>query len=607
MFFEDWEELEAEYIEKAGLPVGTISGNYKKISDNPSKWEYLSQDEIFNNESGNERRAFLANKAQLITDTQELPASEKNYKAVGTAYLFKMRNEVFTRDVICKANNKKVVDVDTNHIFKDKNTDANKTLRVRALPFVLPIIEKYGKKGLVTKRKDGIYTELVGKADITTKGGNKKRCAIAVILVTDKKNRQSLKQLSVFVVDNKVIKSLTTDAPRTSRLVRSGFSPCASDSHSPACNKSIPHKSRAVNKSVRFEFENITKVNKYEKMEKAVRALSKVLNVPIGIEKSERKGEGFVFKAQEDLTSKWDKFFDDYTKSVYEALTSYFGLPKMTLVSKSDVLTHKGKVLYSPETGQPIKKTDWDKFVKNLERFMNKGLKDSEKKIILDSVSMGKVLDRMLEYNSLEAVKQMHMSDLAYNEKSFDWISESVKNMKNTFGESFSRQEQARIEVMQQSAGLKITNIDSKMRSDIQTILVDGVKNKKSKAQVSQMLFDKMTGDNRDFKRLIDTEIQNNCNNAFVREEVYKTPKGEKSYFQRFEVIDGNTCPFCRKMNGKIAVWSDKPLTSQKADDGIADFVIWEGKEWSGEKDDVCIGAFHPWCRGAWIRYYPDK
>ena len=380
----------------------------------------------------------------------------------------------------------------------------------------------------------------------------------------------------------------------------------------PTAKNNIPHKRRAVNKSIRFEFENITPTNKYEKMEKAVRCLSKALRVPIGIEKSEKRGEGFVFKAQEDLTTKWDKFFDDYTKSVYEFVTSYFGLPKAenTTVKKAisdDVLTHKGKVLYECESGKPIKKADWDKFVKNLEKFMNKNLKDSEKKIILNSTALSKVLNRMLQYNTFDAVKQLPLMDLNYNDKSFDWISDSVKNMQNAFGNSFSRQEQARIEIMQQSAGLKITNIDNKMRSDIQTILVDGVKNHKSKSDVAQMLFDKMTGDNRDFKRLADTEMQNAFNNGFVREEVYNTPEGEKTYFQRVEVIDDNTCPFCRRMNGKIALWSDKPLSSQNADDGIADFVIWEGKEWSGEKDDVCTGAFHPWCRGAWLRYYPNE
>lgn len=56
-------------------------------------------------------------------------------------------------------------------------------------------------------------------------------------------------------------------------------------------------------------------------------------------------------------------------------------------------------------------------------------------------------------------------------------------------------------------------------------------------------------------------------------------------------------------MNGKIAVWSEKPLRNEKAKDGIATFVIWEGKEWSGAKDDVCTGVFHPFCRGTWACY----
>lgn len=252
--------LHGDYIEKAGLPVGTIRGNYKKVADNPSRWEYLTQEKIFKNESNSERRAFLANKTLLITDVMELPCNKGNYKAVGTAYLFRIRNEVFTRDVICKANNKKISDVDTRHIFLDRHSVEDKMLRVRALPFVLPIIERYGKKGLVTKRADGIFTEIVGKADITVTGV-RKRCAIAVILVTDKRNRQCLKQLSVFVVNNKVIKSLATDAPRTSRYVRSGLkNPKASDFHFSACNSTIHAEFSYVNKSEgRFSIEGVNK------------------------------------------------------------------------------------------------------------------------------------------------------------------------------------------------------------------------------------------------------------------------------------------------------------------------------------------------------------
>lgn len=335
------------------------------------------------------------------------------------------------------------------------------------------------------------------------------------------------------------------------------------------------------------------------RVEKALRTMSMSLGVP---EKAD-KGEVFFYQAQEDLTNRWYAFFADFTRETYNFVTDFLGLPKKTIMSKSDNLTHKGKILYYPESGEPIKKADWDKFVKNLEKFLNRNIADAEKKIILESNSLGKILDRMLKYNTLEAVKKLQLEKLTYHGKTFDWISESTKNMKNVFGESLTRKEMTRIEMLQQSAGQKITGVTDKVRNDVKQILIDGVKARQSKGQVSQALFDKMVGDNRDYQRLADTEIQNAFNNASIREEVYNTPEGEETYFQRIEVIDSNTCPFCRQMNGKIAVWSEKPQKDQKAKDGIADYVIWEGKEWSGRKDDVCTGAFHPFCRGYWARY----
>lgn len=338
-----------------------------------------------------------------------------------------------------------------------------------------------------------------------------------------------------------------------------------------------------------------------ERIEKALRTMAMSFDIPL----KSAKGEVFLYKAQEDLTDRWCVFFSELVRNTYDFITDYCDLPKKTVMSKS-VLTHKGKILYYPETGEPIKQADWDKFVKNLEKFLNRHIKDAEKKIILQSNSLGKILDRMLKYNTLEAVKELQLEKLQYHGKSFDWISESVKNMKNTFGASFTRQEQARIEMLTQSAAIKVTNVTDKMCGDIKQILIDGVKGHKSKSEVSQALFDKMVGDNRDYQRLADTEIQNAVNNSFLREEVQNTPDGQKAYFQRIEVIDKNTCAFCKRMNGKIAVWSDKPLKDEKANDGIADFVIWEGKEWNGSGHSFTTGVFHPYCRGTWVRYDTD-
>lgn len=635
-------------LDKAGLPVGTIHGNYKKISDNPSEWEFVTQERAFKELSGNERRAWLANKAQLITDTMELSCTTKNYKSLGTWYLAKMQNEVFTRDVVCHLNNKRIVDVDQKHIFKDKNTEENKALRVRALPFVLPIIEKYGKRGLKTERTEGTYQEIVGKADITVKNGTKKRCAIAVILFTDKKDRQHLKQLSVFVVDNKVIKSLATANAHPHKSItgqgRQIELSCASDSHSTTYNPILPRNNRTVNKSLSIFITDITEGNrtaKYEQLEKAltgqksekipadntprlpllninlkdyslerVNKALRAASLSLGVPTKSAKGEAFTFKAQEELTDKWVKFFSELVNNTYNFIIDYFDLPKITVMSKSQNLTWKGKVLYSPESGEPITKKEWDFFVKNLEKFLNCNISNAAEKIVLDSKALGHILDRMLKTNTLEAIKKQNLSDLKINGKSFDWISDSVKNMKNALGESLTRKEQARIEVIQQSAAEKITRISDTMKSEVKQVLIDGVVDRKSKSQVSQALFDKMVGHNRDFQRIADTEIQKTFNNSFIREEVHNAKEGEKVYFERVEVIDGNTCPYCQKINGKIAIWSETPLASGAVKDEYADLAIWEGKEWNGKKlekiSDAPISVVHPFCRGTWIRCYPE-
>jgi len=341
-------------------------------------------------------------------------------------------------------------------------------------------------------------------------------------------------------------------------------------------------------------------------MMKAVRALSQQLGVPVSVAGRQKHNHGpepFLFKAQEELNYLWYNRFSTILKETYSFLAAYFGLPEITIISKADPLVHKGKILYSPETGQPIKKGDWDRFVETLEKYLNKKLKDTDKKIILDGKALNRILNRMLKYNTLEAVTELRLDDVKYRGKTLDWISDSVKNMQNTFGEQLSRSEAARIQVLQQSAAQKITKTTAAMKADIQQILIDGVKSYKSKGEISQSLFDRMTGANRDFQRIADTEIQNASNNSYLLDEVQNAEPGEKIYFQRVEIIDGNTCPFCKKMHGVIVLWSDHPLPSDKIDDPIADFAIWDGKDWDGKKDFIANGVFHPYCRGIWMRH----
>lgn len=371
-------------------------------------------------------------------------------------------------------------------------------------------------------------------------------------------------------------------------------------------NKSMQNIKEMNYSSLSLNIRGMTPLNRITKINKALRSASLSLGVPT----KSAKGEGFTFKAQEELTDKWAKFFSSLVNNTYNFVIDYFNLPKITVMSKAVNLTWKGKVLYSPESGEPITQKEWDFFVKNLEKFLNRNISNAAERIVLDSKALGHILDRMLKTNTLENIKKQSLESLKCNGKTFDWIADSVKNMKNTFGESLTRPEQARIAVIQQSAAEKITRISDSMKSEVRQILIDGVVDHKSKSQVSQALFDKMVNYNRDFQRIADSEIQKTFNNSFINEEVHNAKEGEKVYFERVEVMDGNTCPYCQKINGKIAVWSDTPLASGAVKDEYADLAIWEGKEWNGKKleriADAPVSICHPWCRGTWIRCYPE-
>lgn len=333
------------------------------------------------------------------------------------------------------------------------------------------------------------------------------------------------------------------------------------------------------------------------KIQKAVHKMAFTLDTKI----KSAKGEAFIYKAQEELTDRIVSELTEKTKAVYSFLIGYLGLPEVRIISKAD-LKYKGKIIYDPESGEPISQAEWKRFIDAVEKFLNRNYAGTGKKIVLSAESLGRILERLSKTNSFEAVKKMPLSNLKYGGKSFDWISDDIKNLKNALGESIDRSTQARIQIAVDSAAQRVSSVTDTMRNDIQQIVIDGIKNRQSKAKISQNLFDKCSGLNRDFQRIADTEIQNNTNNAYIKEEVYNTPEDEKVYFKRFEMKDDNTCKKCRAIAGKIALFSNIPLPSEEIDDPYADYAIWEGKT----DGAMPMGVMHPYCRGSWYRYYPE-
>lgn len=333
------------------------------------------------------------------------------------------------------------------------------------------------------------------------------------------------------------------------------------------------------------------------KIEKAVHSLAFTLDTKV----KTSRGEAFIYASQENLTNQIVNEITEKTKKIYNFVISFFDLPEITIVRKANLI-HKGKIIYNPETGEPVKKAEWDKFVEELEKMLNKNYMGYGEKIVLKGETLGLILDRLAKTNSFEAIQKKKLSDIVYKRKHFDWISDDIKNLKTIIGEPISRERAARIEVAMQSVGQRISRVKDSLKNEIQQVIIDGIKNKESKRVVSQNLFDKCVGLNRDFQKIADSEIQNTVNNAYIKEEVFNSDENEKIYFKRFEVIDDNTCPKCKKIKGKLALFSKVPLDDEHIKDEYADYAIWEGKV----DGDLPIGILHAYCRGSWVRYYPE-
>lgn len=427
------------------------------------------------------------------------------------------------------------------------------------------------------------------------------------------------------------IHGINKSRPATS-LLASSISPSM-----PSFNKSVTQKNYIVNKSVDITISDITEGNKDEKLLQLAKALdclsqgkkpkikrikadgtARLPNIELKIQRIERdrivkaingaalllksavpvKGEAFTFQCHKDMMAAINSSLSELSLQTYHFVQKYFGLPEVTIMAKAE-LRWRGKLIYSPETGKPITQKEWKAFVEALEKFMNRNYSGLGERWTLSAEAMGRLLDRMVRYQSFNAVTKTPLHAFQYGQKKYDWISESVKNLKTTMGESLTRDEMARIEIMQQSAAQRVTSVSDALRNKIQQIIIDGARDRKSKTQVSQDLFSACASMNRDMQRIADSEYQMAMNRAYIAEELHNTPEGEKIYFIRHEVLDDHTCAKCKKLKDKIAVWSDVLLPSEKVKDKYATYAIWEGKT----DGDAPIDIVHPWCRGSWIRW----
>ena len=418
---------------------------------------------------------------------------------------------------------------------------------------------------------------------------------------------------------NKRMASLGQILKRITSSFQSSLPNIASYNNRSVTNDTLSNTSENIKRypNIILEINNVTKENRFDKFTKAIKAVAEQLEVPVGVETVEKQKTKCIYPIQEELLNYWTLFYKKLLDELYLSIVNIFDLPCISVegLKKSNSfimqkanemnnikpLMYNGKILYNADTGKPIDKKDFDTFIKAIEAFLNQNTKDVSKHITLDSVAISKILKRLAKYSTTKRMQELNLNNLKFKEKTFDWIREEYKNLNNVLEKPLTRNEMARYQVCEDNATKLITRVNEDIRIDIKNIFLDGIKNQKSKTQISQELFDKLGHHNRDWKRIVETETVNISNLANILEDVQHAEEGEKVYFKRYEA--GDACSICQSIDGIIALWVNTPLPDDKIDDEYASIALWEGKESNSKLGIVGTGTMHPHCRGSWIKW----
>ncbi|MDR2072331.1 MAG: hypothetical protein LBP60_02720, partial [Spirochaetaceae bacterium] len=296
-----------------------------------------------------------------------------------------------------------------------------------------------------------------------------------------------------------------------------------------------------TSKPLELTIANINGDNYRQKITKAIRTVSQYLGVPMTVRKVEHTHEPYFYDVQQELSDQWTGYYQGMLRKIYGTVIEALGLPPVEVetmrkaLGDSGILKYRGKIIYNPETGEPLKNKDFDNLIEAIQKYLNRNTKDLSKQILLDSVAIGKLLRRMAKYQSSADMTRLKLDGLKYRGKTFDWIRKDIKNLTDALGAPLSGPEMVRYQVAQDYVAHLVTRSNVKIRDDIKDTVLRGIIEKRTKAQVSQDLFNRLGGLNRDWKRIADTEIVNTSNLAGILQEVNDTPKGERVYFKRYE------------------------------------------------------------------------
>ena len=301
------------------------------------------------------------------------------------------------------------------------------------------------------------------------------------------------------------------------------------------------------------------------------------------------KHEESPWKAVNQLIDRYEKYAHEITHIALDNVTKVIG--KMEKAHDDAPLIFKGKIQYNPKDGKPIKAKDWKKLEDAIIKYLGIEKDALQTKIIEDSYFLGTLINRIESEN-----KKRNTNLNQFELDNPDW---------KTYG--YTDFDKDAILASEQGAGIYLQNVTDKTRSKIQSILIEGVKAKKTKNRVFQDLWNSETDINRYWDRVLRTEIAYATNNGLLISELRQEVSDEPIFMKG--ITSAGACPYCLKLvDEKIVVLlPEAPATGDTIKiDGVEYNAIWPGKSNYGRKANDYWPAtiIHPYCRCSWTRWY---
>lgn len=107
----------------------------------------------------------------------------------------------------------------------------------------------------------------------------------------------------------------------------------------------------------------------------------------------------------EDVQDGLCRHFTMTLNVIYKTLCRYLGLPEVSETmlkardNEDEPLILNGRVIFSPETGEPLKKRDWNRLIEAIETYLKRKLKEEDKRLVMRNTAVAKIIARRNGYD----------------------------------------------------------------------------------------------------------------------------------------------------------------------------------------------------------------